>query len=166
MHPFGIPLLPHVASVGSPLFTQLNWKLILRFTIYSFNTILHFFKKLQVEAKPSYSKLGDKCTLFWWDSCRKEGSGEEPGGKWRQRKTPGEWWSNLYPTTTGTMWSCLTPKIRAGGGEAPEMFAEKPYEKVRLVWIILTTGQYLFQWSKVEKSGIKDAGVNTGWYPR
>lgn len=45
---FRIPLLPHVRiPVGSPLFTQLNWKLILRFTIYSFNTI-YIFKKLQV----------------------------------------------------------------------------------------------------------------------
>lgn len=54
----GIPLLPHVCiPVGLPLFTQLYRKLILRFTIYSFNTILQFFfKKLQVRGKTKFQQ--------------------------------------------------------------------------------------------------------------
>lgn len=65
------------------------------------------------------------------------------------------------------MWSCLTPKIRAGGwGGSWDVCWETIWESEGLVWIILTSEAVSISVKQVEKSGIKDAGVNTGWYPR
>lgn len=87
-------------------------------------------------------------------------------GKWRQKNS---WWVmvKFVPNHHGNHVIVSYTKNKGGGWEAPEVFYwETIWESEGLVWIILTSEAVSISVKQVEKSGIKDAGVNTGVIPK